>query len=52
MTRYYRRLEAALGPVEPLSTAILVGVAVVCLLVAWRGDAAVKAALAAWVLAP
>lgn len=49
---WYPAVEKALQPIEPYSSLVLVGIAVVCLWVAFRGDAVTKTAVLVWIVSP
>jgi len=49
---WYPAIERALRPIEPYSSLVLVGVAVLCLWVAFRGDAVTKTAILVWIVSP
>lgn len=49
---WYPAMEKALRPIEPYSSLVLVGIAVIALWVAFRGDSVTKTAVMIWIVSP
>ena len=49
---WYGDVERALRPLDPYMSFILVGLATITLLVAWKGDAVVKSAWLVYLISP
>jgi hypothetical protein len=49
---WYPVIERALRPIEPYNALALGAIAIVCLWVAFRGDAVTKTALLVWLVSP
>lgn len=49
---WYNAIEKALKPVEGYTTALLVGLAGITLVIAWKGDAVTKMAWFVYLISP
>lgn len=49
---WYGAIEEGLRPIEPHATAALVGLAVITILIAWKGDSVAKLAWLVYLLSP
>lgn len=49
---WYSKLESIVAPTEKASNTALIGIAVICLLLAWKGDAVMKAGFVVYLLSP